>query len=202
MNEVILISLHDLEGRRRASDTKAQALAFDDESLDAILYGEKQPGPTPANLYTQGLEFTRRFVAAHHRGNAQSMTDAAKDFAKEKIPLSVGCCIDLSQVFWIIVPQYPCPVVKFDLQPFGPLLEEVWTVALHAKDKALQKSAGDSLYHWYEHHGYYEEARRILARLIEMARIDGDRNNEALYLNNFAFEYLLEKKWEAGCPPL
>jgi tetratricopeptide (TPR) repeat protein len=200
MSEVILISLQDLEGRRRASDTKTQALAFDDESLESILYGAKQPGPTPASLYSQGLEFTRRFVSAHHHGNVERMTAAAKDFAGEKIPLSIGCCHDLSQAFWILVPHHPCPVIEIDLLPFGPLLEEVWAVAQHAKDKGLQLSAGDSLYHWYEQHGRYEEARRILARLIEMARNDADRNNEALNLNNFAFEYLLEKKWEEAAP--
>jgi tetratricopeptide (TPR) repeat protein len=79
-------------------------------------------------------------------------------------------------------------------------LEEIWKLAVRLANERLQTDAGSPLYRCYEHQGRYKDARRILTRLMEINRAHGDRVNEAVHLNNFAFEYLLEKKWDDAAP--
>jgi tetratricopeptide (TPR) repeat protein len=92
-------------------------------------------------------------------------------------------------------PYCPNPAKKYDITNLENLLLKIWKLALQKQDIYLLGKVGTPLFRWYEHHGEYEEARQILGKLIEMSRQVKDRINEALYLNNFGFEYILEKKW-------
>jgi tetratricopeptide (TPR) repeat protein len=175
-------------------------MTFDDEPLERILYGEPVPGPTPANLFAAGIDFTRKLAAAHENKDIPKIAAAAVEFAKHRYPLSLGCCFDLTAILEKIVPSYPRPVLEFDLAPFGSLLEQIWELAVQATDESLQDAAGTLLYRWYEHHGRYDDARRILTILMEIQRDKGDSANEAVYLNNYAYEFLLEERWDEAAP--
>jgi tetratricopeptide (TPR) repeat protein len=186
--------------RPQSQPAKTEEIAFDDESLESILYGEQLPGPTPANLYSRGIEFTRNFTAALGSSDIQKIAAVVDEFAGEKVPLSIGCCFELTAIMESLIPNYPCPVLEFDLSAFGPLLTGIWELALQAANPILQDKAGSALYRWFEHHERYEEARQVLTKLIEIQKSLHDRKAEAVYLNNFAFEYLLEKRWGDAAP--
>lgn len=175
-------------------------LVFDDEPLEGILYGEKRRGPTRANLFWPGLAWVRGIKAACAAGNTREVLEKASEFSASGYSLTPGMCQDLAAVVKAIVPSQPNPILEHDLSPLGPLLEEMWSLALREKDKALQDALGTSLYRWHEHHGDYEDARRILATLIETRREHHDEPGEAVFLNNLAFEYLLEERWQEAIP--
>jgi tetratricopeptide (TPR) repeat protein len=109
-------------------------------------------------------------------------------------------CYRLTASIKDLVPNCPNPCLEHDLTPLGPLLEEMWQLALRAEEKSLQQELGTVFYRWYEHYQHYEDARGVLAVLLEISRERGDRTNEAVMLNNFAFEYVLEEKWQEAIP--
>ena len=109
-------------------------------------------------------------------------------------------CYRLTSSIKDLVPNCPNPCLGNDLTPLGPLLQQMWQSALKAEDKRLQQELGTVLYRWYEHCEQYEGARGVLTVLIDINRERGDRANQAVMLNNFAFEYLLEGKWQEAIP--
>jgi tetratricopeptide (TPR) repeat protein len=196
MNGEIIIRLVDSFGGRPDRSLKKPPLVFDDVPIEETLYRKNGRSPSPAGLYSKGLEFARKLRSAQRKRSIRRMADAAAKWAAEKGPLSAGCCMELAGILKSVVPNCPLPKLKFDLAPFGPLLEDIWASALRGADERLQDEAGAILYRWYEHLGRCEEARRILTRLIELARAQGNRGMEGVYTNNFAFEYQLESRWE------
>ena len=200
MSDEIVFSLLDSYGRHPDLERKPLQIMFDDEPVEDMLYRKRRRGPTPAGLYSRGLAFTGRLKTAHRKRNIRGMIEAAAKWGEAKVPLSAGCCAELTVILTEYVPSYPCPKIEFDLAPFGPLLEEIWMLAIRMANERLQVKVGSSLYRWYEHHGRYKEARRILYRLMEINRAHKDRVNEAVHLNNFAFEYLLEKRRDDAAP--
>jgi hypothetical protein len=177
-----------------------RGLVFDDEPLEGILYGENARRPTRANLFWPGLVWVREIKAACGAGDIRQAVTRASEFAANRYTLTPGMCRDLAPVMSAVVPSHPNPILEHDLSPLAPLVGALWSLALREKDKALQEALGTSLYRWYEHHQRYEDAKRILAILIEICRERHDEPDEAVLLNNLAFEYLLEERWQEAAP--
>ncbi len=173
---------------------------FDDEPIERILYDKSLEGPTVANLYLQAREFVARIENAYKEGNIQDAIAMASELGSNGNPISLGMCSRLIVIMKSIVPDYPRPIMIFDLQPLEPLLDHIWKMALDKEDKALQHIFGSILYRWYEHYGKYHEAREVLGRLIEISRELKDQFYEAIYLNNFAFEFMLEGRHQEAIP--
>lgn len=173
---------------------------FDDEPLERILYDKSLEGPTVANLYLQVREFVARIENACKEGHIQDAIAIAFELGKSGNLISLDICSRLVDIMKRIVPDYPKPIMIFDLQPLGPFLDYIWMMALQKEDKALQLKAGPVIYRWHEHHGRYHEARQVLARLIEINRGLKNQLDEAVYLNNLAFEYLLEERFQEAIP--
>jgi tetratricopeptide (TPR) repeat protein len=175
-------------------------LVFDDEPLERILYGEELPGPTVANLFLPGFKYVEQISQACKGGDIQEALKKLCEYQREKYPLSLRMCYRLTASIKDFVPNFPNPRLEHDLTPLGPMLEEMWQLALKGDDKRLQQELGTVLYRWYEHYKHYEDARGVLTVLIDITRERGDRANEAVMLNNYAFEYLLEEKWQEAIP--
>ena len=175
-------------------------LVFDDEPLEGILYGEEARGPTRANLFWPGLVWVRGIAAACGAGNIQEAVTRASEVTASGYTLTPGMCRDLAAIIKAIVPGHPNPILEHDLSRLGPLVGEMWSLALREKDKALKDALGIPLHRWYEHHRQYDLARRILTVLIELCREQHNEPVEAILLNNLAFDYLLEERLQEAIP--
>lgn len=173
---------------------------FDDEPLERILYGETIEGPTVANLYLQVREFVASIGNAYDEGNIQDAIGMASELGRSGNPISLEMCSRLVVIMKGIVPSCPNPIITFDLLPLEPLLSQIWMMAFEKDNKALQLHVGPALYRWQEHYGRYHEAGQVLARLIEINRELKNHFDEAIYLNNFAFDYMLEGRFSEAIP--
>jgi len=177
-----------------------EELFFDDQPLDCILYGKPVGSSTNANLFLPTLRDVRRIDKAVNGGNIPEAIKIASALSRSGVRFSKKVCSELAIIMYNIIPNYPKPKIEYDLSPLCPLLEEMWRFALKLSDRKLQKEVGISLYRCYEHTQQYREARRVLSRLIRVYREDNNSLQEAIMINNFAFEYLLEGKWEKAEP--
>lgn len=187
-------------GKSRPWDSKRPEIVFDDQPLECILYGQDGDGPTAASLFGRARELVGLIRDAYGAGDVGTVIDVCKVFAAGDISISSGMCFELAEVLTAMVPQYPNPVLRFDLAPLCPVLEKIWAVALEKKNDALQQRIAAPFYRCYEHCGDYEKARKVLRWLLESSRHNGNRCEEAVALNNLAFEYLLEGRFQEALP--
>lgn len=182
------------------SAEEAPEFFFDDEPLERILYGKDTDRPTRANFFLPALRCVQKIVQTYKNGDIQETLAGISDLGKKGYPVSIGTCFELASIIKRIVPHYPNPIISFDLLALHPLIEQMWNLALEKKDKSLQDVLGTSLYRWYEHQRRFEDARRVLKVMIEIAREKVNRSDEATLINNFAFEYLLEGGYQEAMP--
>jgi tetratricopeptide (TPR) repeat protein len=173
---------------------KAFEFFFDDEPLESILYSHPSQGPTPANLYLTAQDDMKEIFASFEDDNIQTMIQKASELAMSGHKISMGMCYEILVIMKHIIPDFTNALIKFDLSPLQLLLEMIWKQSLEVKDEKLQKGSGTLLYRWYEHHCKYQEARQVLKKLLEIHREEGNRIQEAILVNNLAFEYWLEGK--------
>jgi tetratricopeptide (TPR) repeat protein len=173
---------------------------FDDEPLENILYGADLKGPSPANLFLPAWKNVRKILTACKEEKLTDIISAASELANSDIRISGEMCYQISEAIGRFFPYYPNPVMKQDLSTLKDLFEKIWRLTSERPDVIHQDKAGTLLYRFYEYHGQYEDARRVLSRLIQISKDQNDKKGEALYTNNFAFEYLLEERWEEAIP--
>ena len=184
----------------RLGDGKTPEIVFDDQPLEAILYGQDGGGPTPATLFGRARELVG-FVRDYYRaGGTEAVIDQCKLLAGHDISISSGLGFELAAVLTTIIPQYPNPVLRFNLAPLRPLLEKIWAMALENENNTLRQRIAAPFYRCCEHYGDYKKARQVLRWLLERNRYNGDQLDEAVTLNNHAFEYLLEGRFQEALP--
>ena len=192
--------LEHLEFSLRNDDQASAELYFDDEPLDRILYGSKKGGPTRANLYLPIMECIRKIRKAFAMGDIQAGLLIATECDQSGLFLTDTYCHKLVDLLGCLIPNCPNLVLEHDLSAVGPLFERMWEFSLYKKNEELQLAVGGKLYRLYEHYRKFEEARHVLLRLIELYGKKKNSVLEAVHVNNFAFEYLLEGKWEEAIP--
>ena len=193
-NEEIIFDQNDPSGDGSGS------FYFDDEPLERILYGKDQGGPSTANYFLPTRIQLQNLIIACREKQIPGVIAAASEFEWTNMPLSAEVCHWIINEFCHFFPYLPNPVMKHDLSSLHPLFEKLWKTAMDLKDEQLQINSGTQLFRWYEHQGKYEEARVVLYVLLEIYRKHGNRPNEGIILNNFAFEYLLEERWQEAIP--
>jgi tetratricopeptide (TPR) repeat protein len=192
--------LNHLRLLKRESSEEPHEFFFDDEPLERILYGEDRKGPTRANFFLPASVCKQKIVKAYKNGDLHGALSGISELGKKSYPMSIEACFELAAIISGIVPHYPNPVISFDLLALAPLIEQIWDLASERREERLQEAVGVSLYRWYEHQERFEDARRVLKTLIEIDREKGDRLDEATLINNFAFEYLLEGRYQEATP--
>ena len=170
-------------------------IVFDDEPLETVLYGQHGGGKTPASLFGRAREFVSWVREAHRAGDMGTVIDICKVLAARDTSISLGMGSELAHILTEIVPQCPNPVLRYDLAPLCPLLEKIWELALKTENIALQERIAVPSYRCHEHYGQFAEAQRVLRWILEISRRTGNRRDEAIYLNNLGFEYLLEGRY-------
>ena len=173
---------------------------FDDEPLDHILYGVGSSGPSSANLYSAGKLYILKIDEAYRLGDIEKIIKLASSFSADKYPLSLQMCCRLAEILTAIIPPAPKSILQYDLSGLGQIQENIWEISLKREAKETKVEIGSSLYRWYEHYERFADARKILCVLIDEMRKIKDWGNEAVFINNFGFEYLLEGKWQKALP--
>lgn len=175
-------------GRVRGGQLK---FAFEKKTAQSTAGGEDESDRI------QGADqgYVRRIFQALEECDYGAVVAACAELAACGCPISRGMCWELATVLKCIVPQVPNPVLRTDLGPLRPLLDRIWTAAVENGDTDLMRHSGPALYRWYEHQGMYEDARRILTRLVEVHAECGDFGEEAVSRNNLGFEYFLEGRF-------
>jgi len=183
-----------------SDDKQNQEFYFDDEPLERILYGAELNGPSPANLYAPSHKYVQKIITSCREQNLADLISALSALAEVGLLISIETCHQLVEAIGKLFPYYPNPVVIHDITDLELLLVYIWERALEKQDVLLLSSVGIPLFRWYEHHGKYEEARQILNKLIEIDSEFNFRASKAIHINNFAFEYLLERRWNDAIP--
>jgi hypothetical protein len=124
-----------------------------------------------------------------------AFSEKVLELLKEPLEVSKNIYLELNEFLSELIPNYPKPFLKYDIHNFDESIEKIWAFA---ENNGLEEKFGTNIYRWYEYHHHYSKAREILQKLIDIAEKNNDRLNQAIYMNNFAYEYLLEQKWEEG----
>ncbi len=179
----------------RMRDGEMLELVFDDQPLEAILYGQKGDAPTSATVFGRARELLAPVRDAHRARDVQGVVDRCTPLVADDLSIPAGLCFELVGIVSAIVPQYANPLLRFDFRPLLPLLEKIWAVALANDNETLLDRMATPFFRLYEHYGEFDKARQVLGWLLEKSRQHGDRFQEAISLNNHAFEFLLEGRF-------
>jgi tetratricopeptide (TPR) repeat protein len=173
---------------------------FDDESLESLLYGQKYPESIPANLYLSSQKSVKEILQVYEQGDMAKTIQLLRALGFKRPSLSLESARQLVQVIKIMVPQYPLPVIRFDLWALSPLIETIWELAIEKNEQKLKLEIGFALYRWLEHLHQYEAARGVLQALINEYDQYGLASDKAIFVNNYAYEYLLEERYAEAAP--
>lgn len=181
-------------------DDKTAELYFDDEPLENVLYQKDAGSASCANLFLPSRRHIKNLEKACIGRNLPEIISAISELETNRIEISVETYKRIADLMAYVFPYYPNPIMSEDLSIFRPFFERIWELAIAKKEEALKIKGGPLLFRWYEHHGEYENAKKVLDHLVELYRKKGDRYWEGVMVNNFAFENLLEERWSEAIP--
>lgn len=183
------------------NESSVQKFVFDDEPLDAILYGDTETGsPTVANLFLTPVAYVDAIKKLNADGQTHEVIGMASELAVKDCPLSLKICYEMVRILAPLIPQYPKPLLSYNITVLGPLLEKIWNTANEKNEGMLQEAAGQIIYRWYEHHQRFKEARRTIAVLMNVILEKGEPTGIAVLTNNYGFEFALEGRWQEAMP--
>lgn len=198
MNEIYDQDIADLV--RRQQFYGQTELFFDDLPLEHILYGERAEGPTQASIFREADVMVQEIIEVWSTGDMEKTIQKASQLPFDQMMPSLHACSKMREVLRSIVPNYPRPILGLDISALGPVLEALRQRAADLGVELLKLKYDELLYRWFEHMGRYGEAREILKGIIPLVAKRGDRAYLAVMINNYAFEFLLQKRWRYAIP--
>jgi len=175
-------------------------LFFDDLPLEHVLYGETAEGPTQASIFREADLMVQEIIEVWSMGDMEKTIQKASQLPLDQMMPSLHACSKMREVLRSIVPNYPRPILGLDISALGPVLEALRQRAADLGVELLKLKYDELLYRWFEHMGRYGEAREVLKGIIRVVAKRGDRMSLAIMINNYAFEFLLEKRWRYAIP--
>ncbi len=175
-------------------------LVFDDDNLDALLYGEAAPEPTPAALFAREREVMKRVSAAFAACKLTDAVDLLASLGGSEFEMAESTGRDVLGYMRSLVPDIPCPVLTEDLRLLLPLLSRLEALFQQPGSEVPLHATRNILYRCHEHLGNYAEARRELQHLVDRARKEDSPAALARFMNNLGFEYFLEGSFREAAP--
>ncbi len=175
-------------------------LVFDDEPLEAILYGAPSPGASRADIYAAAQNKSLLIDEAianddHHRSLAHIV-----DLLEAKKPAPIDTLFKIVVYLDQFIPEYPCPIVEEHGVVYDQILKPCFDWGYEYQNDNLINSSGTKLYRWYEGFGFYEQAADIVSALLELLPPGELSDRNALLINNLGYEFMLDQKWQDAIP--
>jgi hypothetical protein len=187
-------------GALLARRPKPPGLVFDDEPLEAILYGEASPGPTApigfAAAHAEGTAILGLLAAGRHAEGVERAVNLLE--GTDAVPLET--LASLSAWLGAQIPETPWPRVRDPAIDYGRMLRPLYRRSGELLAGELRGQVAIRLYRWLEAAGGYAEAREVILELLGVARRQRRAMDEAALTNNLGYEYLMEGNWEAAQP--
>jgi tetratricopeptide (TPR) repeat protein len=175
-----------------------QHLVYDDEPLEAILYGAGPAEPTPACIRPvepNPLLLTVLIDSQDSAALERFYRELAQQVEAGQL-LDRAAAASLANVTRKLLPVWPQPLQKPLLPAARTFLECLWRQS--RSDPVLAESIGNVLWEWYEYSKRHDAAREILAALAEYCEGDGRLAQAALNLNQLAYQWLMQQNWTAA----
>jgi tetratricopeptide (TPR) repeat protein len=201
----LLNSHEDNKALSNNQPEKNEDFFFDDEPMEKILYGKSPDiGPSAANLYLPEKkrmeEIISIFKSCQIKDELMEAVRKVSFLDQSGIHMNIDMSHQLSFYMGELIPLYPNPQLDIDISGLENLLLQMWKASIRSSGLNLIYRIGTMFYRWYEHHGKYREARKIIARLIKHNQKKEENLNAGVLLNNLAFEYMLEQRWKKAIP--
>ena len=180
-----------------------KGFVFDDESLEAILYGAPSPGPSSANLFLRAQPNLERIDAAIEQDAVSMALQRIRLLleSQDKVVSQPRLLLFVQYVSRFVPATYPCPLVEDHGVPYGAILTPCYERGIQYRNADLIEQAGWVLYRWHESRADYRAAMGVIEQLLDHGKngkTRGDRLTEARLINNFGYEYFLAEQWEAA----
>ncbi len=172
----------------------AQALVFDDEPLESLLYGRGE-GPTRASVFTAAYPLIEDIRRSFDSDDLSGAIKTIERLFATEIALPIWACKYFISELGELVPNLPRPIVSQIASTAEPVLRRIFEYVRRFDAPGLVLSSGALLYRYYESLPDYAHARTILRVMIEAAKTKDDAYLEAQLINNHGYDYLLEEKF-------
>jgi len=177
-----------------------EPLAFDDEPLEAILYGESAAGPTPADLFAESRPRIEAIRAAIASGRDAEALGAMRALHAQGLPIPEASAREFLGLIERCVPLTPCALAVDHGVPYEGILQPLFDDAVARDSEPLASRAGLLLSFWYEACARYGDGRAVLTTLLARAQRRHTLGDEAGFANNLGYIYLLEGDWDQAEP--
>jgi tetratricopeptide (TPR) repeat protein len=175
-------------------------ILFDDEPLEAILYGAPSSGPSSADLFAAAEQTLGAVHAALEQDDLPGALRRMAQLLESDSPVPERVLLRIAGFMRQLVPDVPCPLIEDQGPAYGRILQPCFDAGGARRNDALVKLAGAPLYRWYEAVGRYEAAAEVVRRMLEDAAQRRDTHAQAQLTNNLGYEYLLSQRWEEAAP--
>ncbi len=172
---------------------------FDDEPLEQLLYGTGGR-PSPASIFSATRERIWKAQSCLDQDQPQEALKEISELSDPQYRVVQSHLAELAGILGHFIPLVPCPALDWDLRIVGPLLDRMWSLERGGPPFSLGDTIGQLHFRQHEHLEQYEEARQVMAVLIEQAKAPAYQMSLAINTNNYAVEYLLEKRWAEAFP--
>lgn len=183
------------DDRLRVSEAEVpRNLVFDDEPIQAVLYGAPEDEPSVVSVFEHVRKLVTELSGGAHP-DPESALRAILGFLDEDRAILPECFRSLVGYARSFLPHWPAQPSPEMPPSAGVVLERLWQRAEHAADDELRSCAGMPLWEWYEMTRCHARAREVLQALVDIAERSHNPQEMRGLLNNLAFQYWLERQW-------
>jgi hypothetical protein len=155
---------------------------FDDQPLDALLYGAPEAPPQPptqASLYPEAAPWLARLQANLDAGDQDAWRNTLLALTRQGICLPPPYALDCVRRLCAEWGIQPCPKFPDDGFPYAEFLRPLFDLHIQDGAEQLARECGDLLVRWYESHRQHREAIAVLQAQLGRARRDDDTLEQA-----------------------
>ncbi len=183
-------------------ETDSNNFVFDDEPLEAILYGDlhPNPGPSSADAFIESrskLTIVKEVMA--QKDNERALIQIV-ELLETKKPIPIEMLYGVVSYLIHFIPDYPCPIVEEHGIAYNRILGPCFELGCKNQNEDLTNSSGTLLYRWYEGYGFYQQAAGIVSALLNRVSNGEGSARQALLINNLGYEFLLDQRWGEALP--
>ena len=172
-------------------------LVYDDDALEAVLYGRGAATPTLACIHV-GEPNPLLIAVLIDSGDRAALERTYHDlvaYVESRPRLERATFIALVAATRKLLPVWPRSLKQRLPASATVFLEALWRRSRTEHEEELADGTGALLWEWYEYLQRAEDAREVLGVLVETARSSKRPEQASLLLSQLAYQWMSEKKW-------